>query len=470
VTVRLTLTARQHAELQRHLFPGDGKEAVAVCLCGRAKYGDRTRLVVHRVHAVPYADCDRHVDRITWRTDSIVPVLQEADRRAMSILKIHSHPTDYRQFSAPDDFADLNLFPSIFGWIRHGGPHASAVMLPNGRIFARTVSGEGRFAPISLVTLIGDDLSVWPPFDEVGAEAIPEHALRNIQAFGEGTYRLLRRLRVFVAGASGTGSPVIEQLVRLHVGEIVLIDPDVVEDKNLNRILNTTIKHAQAKVKKVTRLAEAARDVGLGTVVVPIPRELEHPESIHAASSCDLAIGCLDSVDGRALLNRLTTFYSIPYVDIGVSLDADGAGGVEQISGAIHYFQPGRSSFFTRNVFTRDDVAAAALKRTDPKEYERRRKQKYIRGVQVDRPAVISVNMFFAALGVNEVLARLHGFRYPNSEHAVTRISLSSSLYQTEPEAPDCASLSRHVGRGDVAPLLDLPDLDEELFKDDVLA
>jgi hypothetical protein len=38
------------------------------------------------------------------------------------------------------------------------------------------------------------------------------------QAFGEGTTRQLQRLRIAVAGASGTGSPVIEQLVRLVWG------------------------------------------------------------------------------------------------------------------------------------------------------------------------------------------------------------------------------------------------------------
>jgi tRNA A37 threonylcarbamoyladenosine dehydratase len=33
---------------------------------------------------------------------------------------------------------------------------------------------------------------------------------------------------------------VIEQLARLGVGEFALIDPDVIEMKNLNRILNAT--------------------------------------------------------------------------------------------------------------------------------------------------------------------------------------------------------------------------------------
>ena len=35
VPVTLTLTGDQHDHLQSFLFPGDGKEAVAIMLCGR---------------------------------------------------------------------------------------------------------------------------------------------------------------------------------------------------------------------------------------------------------------------------------------------------------------------------------------------------------------------------------------------------------------------------------------------------
>jgi tRNA A37 threonylcarbamoyladenosine dehydratase len=64
------------------------------------------------------------------------------------------------------------------------------------------------------------------------------------QAFGEGTTRQLQRLRIAVAGASGTGSPVIEQLVRL-VGHLVLVDDDRVEHRNLNWITFATTDDAE---------------------------------------------------------------------------------------------------------------------------------------------------------------------------------------------------------------------------------
>jgi hypothetical protein len=81
-------------------------------------------------------------------------------------------------------------------------------------------------------------------------------------------------------------------------------------------------------------------------------------------------------------------------------------------------------------------------------------------GVNEDRPAVISVNMFFASLAVNEFLARLHPYRDDNNgRFAVYRFSLSQAQIYMEPEGEQCKLLSRHVGRGDAKPLLDMPEL-----------
>ena len=57
-------------------------------------------------------------------------------------------------------------------------------------------------------------------------------------------------MTVGVVGCSGTGNPVIEQLMRLGVGKLVVIDPDTVEFKNLDRILYTTVEDAKSSIPK----------------------------------------------------------------------------------------------------------------------------------------------------------------------------------------------------------------------------
>jgi len=80
----------------------------------------------------------------------------------------------------------------------------------------------------------------------------------------------------------------------------------------------------------------------------------------------------------------------------------------------------------SRGTYTLEQLAGASLKRANPQEYENGIKEKYIVGVQEDRPAVISVNMLLASMAVNELLARLHGFRDDGNEgFAATRISLT---------------------------------------------
>jgi hypothetical protein len=130
----------------------------------------------------------------------------------------------------------------------------------------------------------------------------------------------------------------------------------------------------------------------------------------------------------------------------------------------VHYLQPGRSSLKSRGVYTSEDVRAELLKRDDPAEYRRRLREKYIRGVQEDRPAVISVNSLVSAMAVNELLARIHHYRVPpNEEFASQRIALHEGLTfkETESNLRPCPVLGREVGRGDAVPLLDKPELTE---------
>lgn len=455
----LTITEAQHEELRAHLFPGDGKEAVALLLCGRAMHNGQTRFIVSEVHLVPHAACDRKIDRVTWPTDMLPDMLSRAAKRGLSLFKIHGH-AGVSQFSHIDDAADNALFPSVYAWA--DGPHGSAVMLDGERIFARVVDASGAFQAIRRVARIGDDLTFWDR-DGAMSAAIPEHGRRVAQSFGAGTYDILRRLRVGVVGCSGTGSVVIDQLARNCVGELVLVDPDVIEEKNLNRIVNSTRADAEAGRPKVEVMVDAIRRLAFATKVEPHASSLFAPEAVRAIASCDVVFGCMDSIDGRHLLNRLAAFYGLAYFDLGVKLEADGSGGIDQVCGTVHYLKPGGSSLFSRHVYSMEQVRAAGLMRADPAGYQKLKREGYIKGVAEDRPAVIQLNSLIASLAVNELLARLHPYRLdPNSEFAVHRISLSHGIYEYLDDGEPCDLLTRHVGRGDVTPLLGLPELSIE--------
>jgi molybdopterin/thiamine biosynthesis adenylyltransferase len=457
----LRLTAEQHARLQSHLYPGDGMEAAALILCGRLRGQNRHALIVRKIVLLPYAECARTATTITWPTRFVDGIINDAAKRGMAILKIHSHPGGMESFSTFDDNSDASFLGAVHGMLEDKQPHASAVMLPSGRMFARVVDDRGVFHVVNLVALVGENMEFWHAY---ASRETPEFARRHAQVFGSGTVNCLRRMIIAVIGCSGTGSPLIEQLVRLGVGRLVLVDPDRIEWRNLNRIYMTTAADANLGRFKVEAIAEAIGNIGLGTEVLPLTKDLATPDVIRAVAGCDLAFGAMDSVAGRDILNRLATFYSIPYIDLGVQLTALQDGGINQITGAVHYLQPGKSSLKSRGVYDSDDVRAELMKRNDPVEYEKQLLQKYIRGVQEDRPAVISVNTMVAAMAVNEMLSRIHRFRYePNDAYAAQRFAVHDPhlFKDAEHDFRVCSVLSNQVGRGDTTPLLDKPELSE---------
>ena len=210
---------------------------------------------------------------------------------------------------------------------------------------------------------------------------------------------------------------------------------------------------------KVDVIADAIERAGLGTEVVRIPKYISDRDVVEAIAEADFAFGCIDGAEGRNVLNRLATCYLLPYVDVGVKLLADGAGTIDEVSTASHYLQPGLSSLSTRGVFSSDDVFADSLRRTNPEEYARRRKEQYIIGVEETRPAVISVNFLAASMAVNDFLARLHDYRTDgNAPYAELRVSLSHVAFYPESEKGS-SLLKKYTGVGDVEPRLDMPEL-----------
>jgi len=375
-------------------------------------------------------------------------------------LKVHSHPNSFPQFSEIDDKSDREFFNSVFSWTDSAFPHASAIMLPDGQMFGRAILPTGSFQQLDSILVAGDDLNFWTP-NNTGTT--PNFTSRHAQLFGKGTTRKLQDLSIAVVGCSGTGSPVIEQLARLGVGRLVLVDPDTIEEKNLNRILNSTREDANVNRPKVEVMARAIASMGFTTKVETISEDLATPRAVKAVAECDIVFGCMDGIEGRNLLNRLAAFYVLPYFDLGVRLDADGQGGITGVNGTIHYLRPDRSTLLERKAYTTEKLSAASLRRTSPEAYRNQVDAGYIRGgVDEDRPAVISINMQIASMAVNEFLARLHPYRTDNnSEFATIRVNFGNWAFIKTPEEAEESRFSREIGRGDKQPLLSMPELSE---------
>ena len=443
--------------LQSHLFPGDGKEAAALVLCGTGDSGGNIRLTAREIIPVASGDCRaRTAVGVDWRTEKyLTPELVERmDKQGLSLMTAHSHPAGCDSFSARDNRNDRRLFPAVHGWFDDGRPHGALVMTPDGAMFGRVADSRGRFSPLSKICVAGNDIR----FRTGGKKRFrgdPEFGLRVAQTFGKGTFRLLRELKIGVVGCSGTGSVVAELLARNCVGEIVLVDADRVEEKNLNRVLNSSAGDARAGALKVDVVGRAIRKAGTRVAVEKIAARTHEPAALAALKTCDILFGCVDSAEGRYHLDCLSAAYLIPYFDVGVRLDADGKGGITHAVAAANYVRPGGESLLERGVYTPDQLRAEGLRRSDPEHYEEQRAAGYLAAVGEDHPAVVSLNAQAACLAVNDFLARLHDYRLDdNADFAVQKFSLTHGEYSVEKERGDSAFFAKHLGAGDRCELL----------------
>ena len=141
---------------------------------------------------------------------------------------------------------------------------------------------------------------------------LPARYSRNRKALSTEEQHRLFRSAVAVVGCGGLGGYVIEELARLGVGTIRVIDPDVFEEHNLNRQTLCTIRGlGKAKVA-----AARARVAAVNPAVLVEPVQ----EALSAANGADLLKGvqavadALDSVSTRIILADLCEAMGLPLV------------------------------------------------------------------------------------------------------------------------------------------------------------
>jgi len=441
VPFTLSLTSGQHATIKEILLKGKSKPSIAIAFCGQRAGNRRHKLMVRSIHQSSFP-----VTKGSLRAIS-------GENIGMAVA-VFMCANDFSLFCGN---SDSKILYSIEKSLETRGPFASATMLPDGQLSGNVLLADGSVAPFEVISVVGDDIQYW--YAKNNNSSPNDFCASHTQLFGAGTIERLSKLSIAVVGCSGTGSPLIEQLMRLGVGELVLVDYDPVEERNLNRIYNSTLKDAQQGRLKVDILAEAIRRTGLGTSVIPIPQNLWSIEAVHAVAQSDIIFGCMDGADGRYLLNVLATYHTIPYFDLGVRLEAEpggvNKGRINEVCGGVHYLQPGQSSLISRRVISMRKVMEDGLRRKDPSAHAQECRDGYISGVVEHRPAVVSVNTLAASIAVNEMLARIHPYREEeNHNFAQVFFSLSSMEIISDPEGPTCSILWDKVGLGDTNPLL----------------
>jgi len=102
---------------------------------------------------------------------------------------------------------------------------------------------------------------------------------------------------------------------------LVILDPDHIEDSNLERVHGSVPGHAVARTLKVAVARDHVRAIAPDCEVIALKGFLPQSEAVDAVLSADAALGCTDTQHSRLALSDLSARYLLPAIDIGVSLE-----------------------------------------------------------------------------------------------------------------------------------------------------
>lgn len=148
---------------------------------------------------------------------------------------------------------------------------------------------------------------------------------RSAALLGDEAINILKAAHVLVLGVGGVGGYAAEQLCRMGVGKLTLLDGDTVDPTNLNRqiaALNSTVGVSKAEV-----LSSRFKDINPSGIYIPDVRFLKADECEELLSvPFDLVVDAIDDVSAKVAFLKTAVEKKLPVVS------AMGAGGKRDIS------------------------------------------------------------------------------------------------------------------------------------------
>ncbi|PTF44988.1 thiamine/molybdopterin biosynthesis protein [Staphylococcus cohnii] len=143
--------------------------------------------------------------------------------------------------------------------------------------------------------------------------------------FGEQGQRKLAQTHVMIVGAGALGSHCAEILTRMGVGELTIIDMDIVELSNLHRQATYTENDAQTMMPKVEALKKHLLDINSNIKINTLYKEITctNIEHILRKSNPDIVMDGMDHFKIRYLINEVCHKFSIPWI-YGAAIGSQG--------------------------------------------------------------------------------------------------------------------------------------------------
>jgi hypothetical protein len=391
----INITSEDWVDLRNRLLTVDGKENAAVLLCGFSDSDSEYRLLVRSIVSVPSSQYDiREELHLRISPEFYNDIISICLAQKLTPVIIHSHPFNGpASYSYSDDYGESRLLPVLSTLLPDVHP-ASLLISYSDATGRRFVDGE--FRNLTGLRIVGRGTKTIYFGNYNLSQSEPQFD-RQVRAFGPEGQAIIEGLRVGIIGVGGIGSVVAEQIARLGVKDVVLIDDDQIETSNVSRMLGSTLRDIGKK--KVDVVASHLHSIGVSKVV-PIHESAIQQRILQRLKDRDVIFSCVDNDRTRSILNRFSHQYLLPVIDMGTRLDAR-EGTITGAAGRNSVIGSGLTCLRCSHNLNAERIRAESMPANERSQQE---KEGYVMGIDEPAPSVISINTIMAGLGVTSAL------------------------------------------------------------------
>ena len=322
--------------------------------------------------------------------DALNAVHNQARSAGRGLVEFHNHRAGPPGFSAIDERALAEMSGYAVDLL-DGAPYGAAVWAQEAIRADWWRPGPDAAlerAPFRTVTVVGEHLKV------LNAQpATDERFTRQIPLLGPGAQAAIGTLRVGLVGAGGTGSHICLALAYLGFRDFVVLDDNLVDTTNLNRLVTADQADLHSPKTIVARRRMRAIDPRIKVRTLPgLTPGGAHPE----LNDVDLIIGCVDHDGPRHRLNQIAIDTRTPLLDIATGVDERGT--PLALGGRVTLMLPGEACLTCQS-----ELDSAEISRWAKPEHERALDRAHGYGTGTANPSVVYLN----GLAVNAALAEI---------------------------------------------------------------
>lgn len=329
-----------------HLLRADGQEDLCFALWHLSRGRSRVSALVYQL--IMPLEGERNVHgNVSFEPAYFERAVSEAAAQGAGLALLHSHPLgrDWQGMSPDDVRAERGNAGAVFGATRL--PFVGLTLAGNrawsARFWIRTAPRTWDRFDCATARVVGDSLKVTFNDHLAPIAVANEQQIRTVSAWGEEAQCDLVRLRVGVVGSGSVGGLIGDALARTGFEDIVLIDFDHVEEKNLDRLSYATVNDigkfkVETQAKHLERCATAKPFRS-----DPIIAAIYEDAGFRAALDCDILFACVDRPWGRYILNLIAYAHLIPVIDGGIAVCTNRYGKIISADWRAHTATNGRA-------------------------------------------------------------------------------------------------------------------------------